>query len=106
MKKILSGSILCLAFCLQGCLVLAASQMGYMEATSKYERLYDKYRLEQDEINLDLQRQGLPLQPVEEYRVWLKQQPLKHYEIKAFRSHGVISAKEAKEIKQREANAN
>jgi len=101
MKKNTQILILCTVFFLQGCIPFIASQLGYVEAKAKYTKLYDTYKIEQEEINMGREKNGLAPVPVKEYRVWLKEQPLKSNEIKVFKNNGLISAEEAKSIKQR-----
>ncbi|MDP2941838.1 MAG: hypothetical protein Q8N85_06290 [Candidatus Omnitrophota bacterium] len=85
---------------LQGCVAFWASQLGYQEARGKYAPLYDGYKLEQEAINLERSKQGLPAEQVLEFKDWLKEQPLNNREIRLFRTFGVISPQEADEMKR------
>ncbi|MBL7151790.1 MAG: hypothetical protein ISS89_04275 [Candidatus Omnitrophica bacterium] len=77
---------------MQGCAVTAASALGYWEASSKYTKLYNNYKAEQESSGW----------PVTEYKEWLKEQPLSRRELKIFKMYGTISEKEAKEIRVEE----
>lgn len=73
---------------MQGCAVTAASALGYWEANSKYTKLYNNYKAEQESSG----------RSVTEYKKWLKEQPLSRRELKIFKMYGTISEKDAKEI--------
>jgi len=85
---------------LPGCVAFLAGQLGYQEANEKYTRLYDTYKIEKETINIERIKLGLPPEPVEEFKVWLKTQPLNNREIRLFKHFGVLSPQEANEMKQ------
>lgn len=103
MKRLTAAMLMCSVLFLQGCAVCAASSLGYMEAKPKYSKLYDAYKLEAENTNIEREKNGEPAEPVKEFKEWLKEQPLKSYEIKVFKNFGVISAQDAKDIKERQA---
>jgi hypothetical protein len=102
-RRLIIILLLCAAPFLQGCAVFVASQLGYYEAKSKYSKSYNDYRLETELTNAERANTGLPPQSLKEFGEWLKEQPLTSNEIRVFKIRGVISAEDAKEIKEREA---
>ena len=99
MKRIMVVLFLAATLYLQGCLALVSGSLGYQEADSKYTKLYNSYKIEQENANIERQKLGVPAEPVKEYSDWIKEQPLSNNEIKVFKSFGVISDKDAAEIK-------
>ncbi len=72
----------------QGCAVFAASSLGYLEAESKYKKLYADYQEKQESAG----------RPAMEYKEWLKEQPLSRRELKIYKMYGTISEQDAKNI--------
>jgi hypothetical protein len=100
------AGLLCSVLLLQGCLAFAASQLGYMEAKSKYSKLYDVYKSDLEMRNSKDAENGLDPQPILGFKDWLIEQPLRHNEIKVFKNNGVISDEDARLIKERQAMEN
>ncbi len=106
MRKLMIAGFLCSVLLLQGCLAFAASQLGYMEAKSKYSKLYDAYKTDIEMLNSKNAENGLDPQPIMGFKAWLIEQPLRHNEIKVFKNNGVISDEDARLIKERQVMEN
>lgn len=100
MKKLMGVLILCLSLLMQGCFAAAAGSVGYIDAQAKYGKLYDTYKLERETINAEMVKNGSQPAPIKNFHDWLIEQPLKHNEIKVFKSFGVITPEEAKEVRK------
>lgn len=103
MKRFSMIWLLCAVVLLEGCGAMLLAQAGYYDSKYKYEKLYDNYRLENEMINAERARTGLAPLAAIGFKEWLKDQPLSPSEIKVFKLRGLISPREAKEIKEREA---
>ena len=100
---------------LSGCAIgVLAAGVGYavgqgrqgtakvMEAKSKYLDRYNTYKIEMEKINLEREKSGLALQPIDEFEVWLQKQPLTPEEMKLFQHY---KAQTPNEIKENEVNS-
>ncbi|MDP2905245.1 MAG: hypothetical protein Q8O22_02945 [Candidatus Omnitrophota bacterium] len=95
--------VLCMVVFLQGCMAYAASAAGYMDAKIRYDKPYNEYRMQAEEINKTRQTQGLPPEPIKDFNGWFKEQPLTNNQIKVLKNFGIIKPEEVKAIKEREA---
>jgi len=95
--------VLCMVVFLQGCMAFAASAAGYMDAKIRYDKPYNEYRMQVEEMNKERQTQGLPPEPIKDFNGWFKEQPLTNNQIKILKNFGIITPEEARAIKQREA---
>ena len=94
--------LLCMVVFLQGCMAYAASAAGYIDAKIRYDKPYNEYRMQAEEINKTRQTQGLPPEPIKDLNGWFKEQPLTNNQIKILKNFNIITPEEAKAIKERE----
>ncbi|MFH0797624.1 MAG: hypothetical protein V2A65_11350 [Candidatus Omnitrophota bacterium] len=67
------------------------------KAKAKYTKLYNKYKLRMEQINLNREKAGLQPKPIMNFEEWLNLQPLSPAEANLFEKTGVQTPKEIKE---------